>query len=352
MRDQARRLMGASTRWIARAAFLLAAGGAAADCGPPPAPDAALIEAPATAAAIATAHATMPNADGRLWRIETTPPSYLVGTFHVAVGGIEDPGPVLSALVDAADGLYLEIDSASMEADFAAWSSDPANVFRQTSEGLTDTMTPEERRHAEEVLAQYGMPLEVAETLRPLMLFGLLSVPPCALAFAEVPGLDRALEDRALAEGIAVRGLESVAEQIAALDDDPGAMDTVLRMMLSMDPTDRTLWFTNLALYRTRHIGAMWTYGVDRMTELVGAEEARRLADLFWDRMVARRNRTMVERALPGLREGGKVVAVGALHLPGEDGLVALLRREGFTLTPVAEPAPAAGTTAAPSLPN
>ena len=49
------------------------------------------------------------------------------------------------------------------------------------------------------------------------------------------------------------------------------------------------------------------------------------------------------------LEEGGAVVAVGALHLPGADGIVELLRAEGLRVTPVAEPplrdgsAPAAG---------
>ena len=65
--------------------------------------------------------------------------------------------------------------------------------------------------------------------------------------------------------------------------------------------------------------------------------EAERIAGAFWERLVARRNRRMVERMLPGLRQGGVFVAVGALHLPGEEGLVALLRQEGFTVERVDE---------------
>ena len=37
----------------------------------------------------------------------------------------------------------------------------------------------------------------------------------------------------------------------------------------------------------------------------------------------------------PWLEKGNAFMAVGALHLPGDKGLVALLREKGFTLEPV-----------------
>ena len=43
----------------------------------------------------------------------------------------------------------------------------------------------------------------------------------------------------------------------------------------------------------------------------------------------------MAERAAQYLEKGNAFMAVGALHLPGKDGLVALLRDEGFTVEPV-----------------
>jgi uncharacterized protein YbaP (TraB family) len=43
----------------------------------------------------------------------------------------------------------------------------------------------------------------------------------------------------------------------------------------------------------------------------------------------------MAERAAPILAGGNVFMAVGALHLPGKDGLVELLRRQGFTVTAV-----------------
>ena len=56
--------------------------------------------------------------------------------------------------------------------------------------------------------------------------------------------------------------------------------------------------------------------------------------DLFEeDRIIRMRNHVMAERAAPILAEGGAFIAVGALHLPGEEGVVALLRQSGYDVT-------------------
>jgi uncharacterized protein YbaP (TraB family) len=46
----------------------------------------------------------------------------------------------------------------------------------------------------------------------------------------------------------------------------------------------------------------------------------------------------MHERALAEMDKGSAFMAVGALHLPGETGLVKLFRDSGFTLTPLTKP--------------
>ena len=43
----------------------------------------------------------------------------------------------------------------------------------------------------------------------------------------------------------------------------------------------------------------------------------------------------MAQRALPILAQGNAFMAVGALHLPGQEGLVRLLRNAGYTVTSV-----------------
>ena len=53
----------------------------------------------------------------------------------------------------------------------------------------------------------------------------------------------------------------------------------------------------------------------------------------FEQRIILDRNKVMAERAVPILDKGNVFIAVGALHLVGDQGLVALLRQQGFTVT-------------------
>lgn len=321
---------------------------AAADCGEPWGSDAELIAEPAAARAIEAADA-VPNARGRLWRVASEPPSYLIGTFHVAAGGLEVPGPILTALVEEAQTLFLEIEGADAEAELARYLADPDNLFRTDGKSFTDGMDEAERASAQRILSTYGMPMVVAEGMNPLVLFSLLSLPPCALELALLDGLDANLETLAHDAGVEVRALETVMEQIEALIGGPGELDTIVRLTLTTAANYDAYWFTMLALYRTGHIQAILTLSEHAMEELVGQEEAQRVLATFLDRLVVERNERMVERVLPDLREGGIVVAVGALHLPGESGIVELLREEGFDVVRVREGSDEAGAAGAPT---
>ena len=68
--------------------------------------------------------------------------------------------------------------------------------------------------------------------------------------------------------------------------------------------------------------------------DIVGdmSAEERDAQDVFTRLLLVRRNATMVERMEPLLKEGA-LVAVGALHLAGRDGLIARVREAGYTVT-------------------
>jgi hypothetical protein len=67
--------------------------------------------------------------------------------------------------------------------------------------------------------------------------------------------------------------------------------------------------------------------------EMASSDKA--LQERFMQALVEERNRRMAERLLPLLEKGGIFAAVGALHLAGEEGIIALLRKQGMGVTPV-----------------
>ncbi|MEM8853613.1 MAG: TraB/GumN family protein [Pseudomonadota bacterium] len=310
---------------------------AVAQCAPPALSDAEMLALPDVKAVIEEA-ASIANAHGRLWRIEGETPSYLVGTFHVPGQGIEEPGPVITDLVKNASRVFLELDQAALDSALLEWASDPAKVFRDDGSRLSDGMSEAEIEAAKETFARYGMPFALADQMRPFMLFATLSVPPCALSqAASGAGLDANIEAIARENNVPVTALETTQEQFDALmSPEFGGNDDIVRLALAMAVDEETFQLTQ-TLYRTGHLGAIWAFGKVGLQEYVGDEAAETMTEAMWNVMLTQRNQRMVERMQEGLEDGGAVVAVGGLHLVGDDGLVELLRNKGYTLTRVGE---------------
>lgn len=74
-------------------------------------------------------------------------------------------------------------------------------------------------------------------------------------------------------------------------------------------------------------------YSDGRLDELARIAQSR--DDSTELRLFLRRNHKMIERLLPLMNRHAVFVAVGAAHLPGEEGLINLLQKKGYTVTPV-----------------
>ena len=141
---------------------------------------------------------------------------------------------------------------------------------------------------------------------------------------------DARIERLAVEQGSALVALESPVEQVEALASIPD--DVALRMMREstvkeLKPEDVESTITGL--YSTRRIGYLLAM---RGPIWAGVFDVDGYAD-FIAAFITRRNATMLQRALPILGGGEAFLAVGALHLPGEGGLVELIRRNGYSVT-------------------
>ena len=145
--------------------------------------------------------------------------------------------------------------------------------------------------------------------------------------------LDMKLAQEAIAKGIPIHGLETMEEQFSIIASMP--IDRQLDYLMAVARNASAVpdqFETLVSLYQQRLVTAM----IPLMLKIQPLKpgEAEILEYVERD-LIVKRNHKMAERALPLLEEGNVFIAVGALHLPGRQGLVELLRQAGYKLTPI-----------------
>ncbi|MDZ5699262.1 TraB/GumN family protein [Chelativorans sp. M5D2P16] len=276
------------------------------------------------------------NGRGLLWRVEGRqgPPSYLFGTMHVSDPRVVDlPSAAREAFAEAGTIVIETTEVLDEREMMAAMAETPGLMMFPPGEDLTDHLTPREYDIVSAALAARGVPLQSVVKMKPWMLIALVSLPACELERQEEGALvlDAKLADQAQAEGKRLVGLESLREQLGAMASLP--METHVHGLIgTLALKDRAddMIETLIGLYLRGETGMFWP-ALDRL--LPDDEVTAQSYAAFEEAMVKARNRQMAERAVPLIEAGGAFIAVGAMHLPGPDGLVSLLREAGYTVT-------------------
>ena len=275
------------------------------------------------------------HGEGKLWQVRhgDAPPSTILGTYH-DTGIAEEPLPAAAVhALDRARAVIVEItpdEQARMRHRIA---TDPDFAFDPEGAGWVDLLTPAQREMAEEALARRGLDLRAVATMRPWMLMSVLGVPKCQLAemASGKPVLDALLVSRALDQGIPVIGLESYDDAIGAFDRiDVEEIRTLAVDMLAQVDEEEDIRATMAELYRAGEIGAIMEFGIWASARENDEARARRITEIFREAIITHRNRQWMDRLAEELEKGNAFVAFGALHLIGEEGVLALLEDRGF----------------------
>lgn len=258
---------------------------------------------------------------GVLFQVERegVPVGYLFGTIHSEDRRVLDlPGPVERAFV-ASPRLYVEVDM-----DSANLLASVAGMLLDDGREITDILEPSLYRRTVKAVARLGLPEVALRHYKPWALAMLLSLPPAETG----QFLDLVLYQRARALNKEVVGLETIREQLD-LFDTLSEDEQVLLLRDALNNLDRlpTIFQTLLDRYLERDLKGL----VEINRQLVDSS-ASELVERFQVRLVDERNRRMVDRLEGALVEGGVFVAVGALHLPGEQGMLRLLERRGYRI--------------------
>jgi hypothetical protein len=215
---------------------------------------------------------------------------------------------------------------------------DPGLMMLEEPRPITERYEGSALATARRALASRGLPTIVAGRMKPWALLAAFSVPACepqAMA-AGAPILDRLVAERARAAGVPVTGLETIEDVISAFGSlGPEELDRLLLEAFAAVPHEEDLKATLEALYEAERIAAIMQFNIWFSEELGTLPDSRASAAALERALLSRRNREWLPALAAEMRQGGAFAAVGALHLPGEDGLVSMLEREGFGVTRV-----------------
>jgi hypothetical protein len=259
---------------------------------------------------------------GLLWRIESPgiAPSHVYGTIHVADPRLAELPASVRQSFDAAKSLMLEFvpDAYSRERFLEA-----AMFLDQQT--LEQKIGAEDFERAVEHLGPIGLPREVVNKLKPWGVLLNLRNPKRA---AQGAPLDSQLLELARARRMPLYQIEGVEEQIFTFDEFPMESQVAL-LKHSLAHRDELLELAERTLeaYLERDLAAIW-----RLREQFVARHPRIALHqaVMTKRVVHDRSVVMAFRMQRQLRRGDAFVALGALHLYGAKGVLALLEEDGY----------------------
>ena len=277
------------------------------------------------------------NSEAVLWRIEKpgVKTSYLFGTMHLSDPRIATLSPKVKDLLGTSSTVILEIADLTSDAAANALAGASRAALYSDDTTLDKILTKDEFAKVRATLDKLGVPTGVAHMFRPWLINMLLASSECErgnIGRGLVP-LDAGIANFAREKNIPVAGLESVEEQLDALASIPDEQQlSMLRAQLTVADRSNDLMETAVQLYLQRKTSAIW------YVQLAIAEKAGIPAtayDGLKQKLIIDRNVKMADRLTAQLDKGGAFVGVGALHLPGPQGLVSLMRAKGYTVTAV-----------------
>jgi len=264
-------------------------------------------------------------ADGpALWQVAGERNSvYLFGSVHLLRDGEFRLEGAVEEAYEEAEAIFFEVDMDDLSPMETATATAALAIDPQ-GRGLFELMGPDAEA-ARNAAAAAGIDLALVSPMEPW--FAGLTVVSLALAkegFSPAAGVEQVVLQRAAADGKEVLGLETLEEQLGALDS--------LALELQRDFLLQALEDAGRPSEALAAFLEAWKRGD---AEALAAELATEFAasPALYEALMVRRNQRWAAQVVDLLDDDRDyLVVVGALHLAGPDGLPTMLRDRGLDL--------------------
>ena len=251
-------------------------------------------------------------------------PSYLYGTVHSFDSAAFRYVPQIAPKIAQADMFAMEMILDLQNINFTEL------MQHAMMPGDTTVMmllgTEEYERLNQYVTDSIGLPMMLLTRIKPFFLMAMLVDDAAKKDAARF--LDDSLSQIAKLAGKKVVGIETMAEQIGAIDGIP-LREQARMLMQEVDSAIASASSAELDDFIELYVAG----SLDTLHTIYREKE---FSDAFQLALVVDRNHRMADRIEKYLADKVRMfVAVGALHLPGDEGVINLLRKKGFTVTPI-----------------
>ena len=271
-----------------------------------------------------------PLTNALLWKIEgqgITEPSYLYGTIHlIDSDAFYLPNGTLAA-IDNTKKMVFEIDMNEMS-DMSNMMSIMNKAFMNDGKTLKDLVSEEDYKMVDAHFAKIGMPLMMLERMKPMFLtvFASGDMDPSGLQNGSMKSYEMEFMDIAKSSNMPMAGLETIEFQMSVFDSIPyQAQADMLIETIKAGDSGSDQMKEMVEMYKSQNINAMIAMITD---------EGEQLSE-YEDVLLSKRNTAWISGMKTMMSEMPTFFAVGAGHLAGKKGVINLLKKEGYKLTPV-----------------
>lgn len=262
-----------------------------------------------------------------LWEISgngLSKSSYLFGTMHIMCEGDAQLDEKLTQSLANSDKILMELDmddpSIFMEMLAATMAKDGGLLTQK----LGDQLAPKVDSLMQ---AKLGFPLAAMDGLTPQALsmqIGILGL-DCPMGM----GYDMLITEDAKQKGKEILGLESLETQIKALQSqtDEEAVQAIDYMVNNFKET-QTEMMNLLDLYKKQDLPALF----DMISK---SYQDPKYPQAKIEELLDNRNLNWIPIIEENIKNNSVFIAVGAAHLPGDVGVIQLLKQKGYTVKPI-----------------
>ena len=260
--------------------------------------------------------------DAVLWKISSNgrKPSYIFGTIHVSDPKITTLPAVVREKLDNTSIFAMEALPDPEEVE-----SFSRMMFFNDGTTLRDFLDQDLLNRTNIILSQYNLSPRSVPLLKPWAAFLIMNYPA-----EEGTPLDLQLLAIARENGAELHGLETLTEQGNIFSNFD--LDTQVRLLLDTVCNYDILvndFEIMKSLYLKRDLNTLYSY-----SNKYSFSQEKIYQDLI-KKILTDRNKIMVARMQSILAKGDAFIAIGALHLPGSDGVLSLLDKQGYRITSV-----------------